>query len=380
MRYFARGIPCIILAVTLLAASADLFSADQKPAVPIKVYCSVGSPPKGFSDWSAGAEDSLHDFKKALSDRPGWVQPTENQNDADLRVEVLGRHDYSGFRVVWFLAKQSESNYSLFGNSDIWRLAAGNAAETLIQWVKLNYDPLRKKLTIPGGKSTVPFPFPFLESERAKTSPLGPRLKVFCTAGDTPEEFRSGWDNDKNDSLVRIRSYIGSKTRWIEVTDDSQSADLTLRIVGRQNVGINFVNWMELSVGQSKIDASMPLIVKDWDRAAEEVAYRLDILAAKQYKNIQIIKSAGGVPNNGASEPTASNGGDQSKAEKPLMDQDIIDLVKAGLDEDNTIATIQSAKSVQFDLSPQGLKALMAGGVSNKIIAAMQDASKRTGH
>lgn len=55
-----------------------------------------------------------------------------------------------------------------------------------------------------------------------------------------------------------------------------------------------------------------------------------------------------------------------------MTNKDIIDLRKAGLDDDNLIAAIKDAASVQFDLSPAGLKALLAAKVSNKVIAAMR--------
>lgn len=73
-------------------------------------------------------------------------------------------------------------------------------------------------------------------------------------------------------------------------------------------------------------------------------------------------------PKAGAShEPTQP---EQKKAE--LSNQDIIDLVKAGLNEENLIARIEAARSVEFDLSPDQLKNLLAQRVSNRIIAAMQ--------
>lgn len=55
-----------------------------------------------------------------------------------------------------------------------------------------------------------------------------------------------------------------------------------------------------------------------------------------------------------------------------LTNKDVIDLRQAGLDDDNLIAAIKSAKGVQFDLSPAGLKTLLAGKVSNRVIAAMR--------
>ena len=55
-----------------------------------------------------------------------------------------------------------------------------------------------------------------------------------------------------------------------------------------------------------------------------------------------------------------------------MTNQDVIELRAAGLDDDNLIAAIKDAKAVQFDLSPAGLKALLAAKVSNKVIVAMR--------
>lgn len=55
-----------------------------------------------------------------------------------------------------------------------------------------------------------------------------------------------------------------------------------------------------------------------------------------------------------------------------MTNQDVIELRAAGLDDDNLIAAIKEAKEVQFDLSAAGLKTLLAGKVSNKVIAVMR--------
>jgi hypothetical protein len=55
----------------------------------------------------------------------------------------------------------------------------------------------------------------------------------------------------------------------------------------------------------------------------------------------------------------------------PMSNQDVLDLRAAGLDDANLVAAVSEAKAVQFDLSPAGLKALLAGKVSNAVIAAM---------
>ena len=56
-----------------------------------------------------------------------------------------------------------------------------------------------------------------------------------------------------------------------------------------------------------------------------------------------------------------------------MTNADVIDLRKAGLDDDNLIASIRDASAVTFDLSPAGLKALLAAKVSNRVITAMRE-------
>jgi hypothetical protein len=66
-----------------------------------------------------------------------------------------------------------------------------------------------------------------------------------------------------------------------------------------------------------------------------------------------------------------------STASGPLTNKDVIDLAAAGLDDDNLIATINEAKGVKFDLTPGGLKTLLSGKVSNRVINAMRARAKR---
>ena len=59
-----------------------------------------------------------------------------------------------------------------------------------------------------------------------------------------------------------------------------------------------------------------------------------------------------------------------------ISNADIIELRGAGLDDDNLIAAIKSAKAVNFDLSPAGLRALLQAKVSNRVITAMRARAK----
>ena len=56
-----------------------------------------------------------------------------------------------------------------------------------------------------------------------------------------------------------------------------------------------------------------------------------------------------------------------------MTNADVIDLRKAGLDDDNLIAAIRDASTTNFDLSPAGLKALLGAKVSNRVITTMRE-------
>ena len=66
----------------------------------------------------------------------------------------------------------------------------------------------------------------------------------------------------------------------------------------------------------------------------------------------------------GAKSPTAG---------APMTNADVIDLRKAGLDDDNLIAAIKDAGAAKFDLTPAGLKGLLGAKVSNRVISAMRE-------
>jgi hypothetical protein len=68
----------------------------------------------------------------------------------------------------------------------------------------------------------------------------------------------------------------------------------------------------------------------------------------------------------------ARAGSSTPPSDAPMTNQDVVDLRAAGLDDDNLIAAIKEAKGVQFDLSPAGLRSLLAGKVSNRVISAMR--------
>jgi hypothetical protein len=71
--------------------------------------------------------------------------------------------------------------------------------------------------------------------------------------------------------------------------------------------------------------------------------------------------------------PTAPRAAPLPAKDAAMTNKDVIDLRAAGLDDDNLIAAIKDAKAVNFDLSTAGLKALLAGKISNRVISAMRE-------
>jgi hypothetical protein len=57
----------------------------------------------------------------------------------------------------------------------------------------------------------------------------------------------------------------------------------------------------------------------------------------------------------------------------PMTNADVIDLRKAGLDDDNLIAAIKEAGATKFDLTPTGLKTLLSAKVTNRVITVMRE-------
>jgi hypothetical protein len=84
--------------------------------------------------------------------------------------------------------------------------------------------------------------------------------------------------------------------------------------------------------------------------------------------------NAGGSGNGG---PAKSSNTPPAKASAPaLTNEQIVKMAKAGVDEENIIATIHDAPAVQFDLSPDGQAQLATNGVKGKILTAMRQRAK----
>jgi hypothetical protein len=79
-----------------------------------------------------------------------------------------------------------------------------------------------------------------------------------------------------------------------------------------------------------------------------------------------------------AAAPAAISAATGTGSPKPttMTNQDVIDLHAAGLDDDNLVAAIGDAKTVRFDLSPAGLKALLSAKISNRVITVMRGRTK----
>jgi hypothetical protein len=76
---------------------------------------------------------------------------------------------------------------------------------------------------------------------------------------------------------------------------------------------------------------------------------------------------------------TSLGGKTPPSAEGALKNQDVIDMVKAHMDEANIIDTIQNAPAVSFDISAQGQIALSKEGVGGKVLMAMKNRARDTG-
>ena len=95
---------------------------------------------------------------------------------------------------------------------------------------------------------------------------------------------------------------------------------------------------------------------------------------------------AGGTSGGGSASSTSSSNAKTSAAAKPaakgpaLTNDQVISLVKAGLDEENIIDTIRNAPSVDFDLSVNGEINLANHGVKGKVLTAMKQRARQGSH
>ncbi len=80
------------------------------------------------------------------------------------------------------------------------------------------------------------------------------------------------------------------------------------------------------------------------------------------------MASAAPAPPSRASAPSKSSG---------MHNQNVIDMTKAGLSEENIILAVDSAEAPEFDTSPEGLIALSKAGVSKNVITHIQKRGKK---
>ena len=88
--------------------------------------------------------------------------------------------------------------------------------------------------------------------------------------------------------------------------------------------------------------------------------------------------------NRGSKDITKSEGqqpikADSPNGDRPLTNQDVINMASNGLDEANLVAAIKQATSVKFDLRPDAILNLLHNKVSNTVIANMRARQVATG-
>jgi hypothetical protein len=67
----------------------------------------------------------------------------------------------------------------------------------------------------------------------------------------------------------------------------------------------------------------------------------------------------------------------QAAAPKGLTNNQVIAMIKSGMDDDTVVTAIRSAKLVNFDLTPTGQQQLTGGGVSSLVLTAMKTRAAR---
>ena len=105
---------------------------------------------------------------------------------------------------------------------------------------------------------------------------------------------------------------------------------------------------------------------------SSEIAYR-QVAALQQRMNTRAADDTPAGVETRPAPPRPAPSGTSATGGDTITNADIIDLRAAGLDDDNLIATIKSAKTAKFDLSPAGLRALLQANISNRVITAMRE-------
>lgn len=95
---------------------------------------------------------------------------------------------------------------------------------------------------------------------------------------------------------------------------------------------------------------------------------------ARDKKRAEVLKMA----SKASGAPVVSeDGGATKRLDKALRNEDVISLVKVGLDDALILSKIQGAETTDFDLSTDGIVALRTAKVSNAVIDAMMKARRK---
>jgi tetratricopeptide (TPR) repeat protein len=81
-----------------------------------------------------------------------------------------------------------------------------------------------------------------------------------------------------------------------------------------------------------------------------------------------------------AEPPPAPAADAKASSAHALTNDQVVAMVKSGMDDDTVVQAIKNAKLVHFDLTPAGQQTLTAGGVSAPVVAAMKTRAARTLH
>jgi len=145
----------------------------------------------------------------------------------------------------------------------------------------------------------------------------------------------------------------------------SQVEDWQARLTLAQNL---MAQATQLNPGEEYFTRAATRLVQSIEAYQRLAQMYAEVAAATPPTRERVVSADAAPPARERSAPPAAG----AVAAPPMSNQDVIDLRAAGLDDTNLLAAIKEARTVQFDLSPAGLKALLSAKVSNAVIAAMR--------
>ncbi len=98
------------------------------------------------------------------------------------------------------------------------------------------------------------------------------------------------------------------------------------------------------------------------------IVYNTCFKEARDMKKAEVLKQGTATLTS-----TSESTGNAKRAEKTLRNDDILSLVKVGLDDKLIISKIQAAEAADFDLSTESIVTLKTTGVSNAVIETMMN-------